>query len=467
MLLLLALACDTSGSPSDGADTGNPSDTATNGTAETGDTADTDTADPSDTDTASGEDADADGYVAPEDCDDTNDAIHPGATETCDGVDENCDGSIDEGNASLALLVEGPGDGSINNGTWYGFDADDNAVLLAADLNADGVFNSTTRWEWANGFMVAEDRSNDGALLASRTEYDREADGRITEVRFDNNGDGVWEYSYGYIYTDDVFTGFWFDEGNDGDYDQEYGYVFNSYGMQTYYWTDNNGDGDLDGESIFVYDADHMISGSMDSDGDGVFETTLVYTWEGNRLVEELITGGSYPYRRTYGFTDADDYWDTAILDYADDGVVDYYSTQTVAADGTITGQTSDQYGDGVDVYSRTYEVDAEGNIRNTSYMDGVVTSVNEYTYDDSGMLATMRGDTNGDGYWEWAQVYDPFGHLISQVSDSPSDGIIEYIQTWSYDERGRRLGATTDALGDGTFEFEQWPQDGYACGAM
>ena len=46
-------------------------------------------------------DADGDGYAdaacGGTDCDDNNAAVHPNATETCDGKDNNCDGAVDEG----------------------------------------------------------------------------------------------------------------------------------------------------------------------------------------------------------------------------------------------------------------------------------------------------------------------------------------------------------------------------------
>jgi hypothetical protein len=41
---------------------------------------------------------DGDGYTTcAGDCDDHNAAVHPGATETCNGIDDNCDGHVDEG----------------------------------------------------------------------------------------------------------------------------------------------------------------------------------------------------------------------------------------------------------------------------------------------------------------------------------------------------------------------------------
>ncbi len=43
------------------------------------------------------------------DCDDAESGVHPGATETCDGVDEDCDTTIDEG--TTHYYTDGDGDG--------------------------------------------------------------------------------------------------------------------------------------------------------------------------------------------------------------------------------------------------------------------------------------------------------------------------------------------------------------------
>jgi hypothetical protein len=52
------------------------------------------------------------GYVAAgTDCDDAAAAVHPGATETCDGVDEDCDGAVDDGVATTNWYTDSDGDG--------------------------------------------------------------------------------------------------------------------------------------------------------------------------------------------------------------------------------------------------------------------------------------------------------------------------------------------------------------------
>tara|TARA_B100000900_G_scaffold58491_1_gene44002 strand:- start:265 stop:1653 length:1389 start_codon:yes stop_codon:yes gene_type:complete len=51
-------------------------------------------------------DLDGDGFIGSEDCDDTNDAINPNATEVCDGIDNNCDGNIDDSNENLSPCEE-------------------------------------------------------------------------------------------------------------------------------------------------------------------------------------------------------------------------------------------------------------------------------------------------------------------------------------------------------------------------
>ena len=64
-------------------------------------------------------DGDGDGWAACEDCDDSDAAVNPDATETCNSVDDDCDGTVDEDDASDAL-------------TWY------------ADDDGDGHGDATT-----------------------------------------------------------------------------------------------------------------------------------------------------------------------------------------------------------------------------------------------------------------------------------------------------------------------------------
>lgn len=52
------------------------------------------------------------GYaVTDADCDDNHDAVHPGATETCNGRDDDCDGQVDNGASAVEMWPDTDGDG--------------------------------------------------------------------------------------------------------------------------------------------------------------------------------------------------------------------------------------------------------------------------------------------------------------------------------------------------------------------
>ncbi len=55
-------------------------------------------------------DGDGDGVPFPEDCDDANASIHPGADEVCNGVDDDCAGGVDNGLVGFGFL-DGDNDG--------------------------------------------------------------------------------------------------------------------------------------------------------------------------------------------------------------------------------------------------------------------------------------------------------------------------------------------------------------------
>ncbi len=61
-------------------------------------------------------DSDSDGSCSDVDCDDNDPAIHPGATEVCDGIDNDCDGQVDEGVGNTYFAdTDGDGFGDPNN----------------------------------------------------------------------------------------------------------------------------------------------------------------------------------------------------------------------------------------------------------------------------------------------------------------------------------------------------------------
>ena len=85
---------------------------------------------------------------------------------------------------------------------------------------------------------------------------------------------------------------------------------------------------------------------------------------------------------------------------------------------------------------------------------DGVLNSIQTNTYDTAGNLLTVSIDNDGDGVLDYIQVrtytYDATGNLINRSIDSDGDGVPNSIQTNTYDTAGNVLTSSYDSDGDG-----------------
>lgn len=182
----LDTASDTSG------EIGDSDDITVTETDTSGDTGDADSDSVTDTSGDTGDsvtdtgsvDGDIDGYNSDVDCDDHNEAVHPDATEVCNGIDDNCDGVIDEGVEST-WYADGDSDGygSVATSveacvapTGYVADATDcddanpavhpnviESCIDAVDLNCDG--SSGVADADGDGTIACEDCSDTEAAM--------------------------------------------------------------------------------------------------------------------------------------------------------------------------------------------------------------------------------------------------------------------------------------------------------------
>jgi hypothetical protein len=189
-------------------------------------------------------DADGDGHPSSEDCNDSDAAVSPSATELCDGIDNDCDGEVDEG-VMVAGFEDADGDG-------FG---DELRPVEACELGTAAVTN-------ANDCDDA-----DGAVFPGATEVcngiDDNCDGAVDEgvtltVYDDLDGDGYGD-------TDSATERCAPEEGEvevDGDCDDDDASAFPG-GVEVCDEQDNDCDGETDEGVTTTYYVD------VDDDGYG------------------------------------------------------------------------------------------------------------------------------------------------------------------------------------------------------
>ena len=122
-------------------------------------------------------DGDGDGWFAPDDCDDGNEAVHPAATEICNAIDDDCDGGTDE-DAMSQWFADHDGDG-------FG---DDSETVKACAPPADS--------DWVVVGDDCDDASPtihpDAAEVCDDANTDEDCDGAVDDADDSVTGQGTY-----------------------------------------------------------------------------------------------------------------------------------------------------------------------------------------------------------------------------------------------------------------------------------
>ncbi len=322
------------------------------------------------------------GWVAADgDCDDGDAAIHPGASERCNGMDDDCDGAVpaderdDDGDGWLACEECGDGDASVFPGAMElcnGMDDDCDGMVPADESDSDG-----------DGWLAcAECDDSDASVFPGASELcdgiDNDCDGAVPADENDTDGDGWLACAECDDGDATVFPGASeLCDGIDNDCD----------GSAPADESDTDGDGWLaceecdDGDSAVHPGADELCD-SVDNDCDGAAD-------------EEAVDAPTW-----FQDADGDGYGDITVSTTACTQPTGFVADATDCDDGEPLANPGEAEvcGDGIDN-------DCDGTATGCTPMGELdlgsadASFYGEAGYDYAGSSLAGLGDINGDGY--------------------------------------------------------------------
>ena len=285
------------------------------------------------------------------DCDDTDSAVHPGATELCNSIDDDCDGTTDEPDAADAL-------------TWYADDDGDGYGDLAS---------TTLACTQPTGFGTDDTDCDDtdSAVHPGATELCNS---------IDDNCDGTVDEATA---TDAVD---WYAD-TDGDGYGDAATTERACAQPSGYETDAT---DCDDSDSAVHPGADEYCNSIDDNCDGTVDeaTALdVLTW--------------------YADTDGDSYGDSASTTEACDQPSGYLS------DDTDCDDTSASVNPGADEYCNSIDDNCDGTVDEDSAVDALT------------WYADTDGDAYGDALVTYAACAQPSGYESDNTDCDDTDATI------------------------------------------
>ena len=353
-------------------------------------------------------DADGDGYGDPDsvvectvdgavdddsDCDDTDEAINPGAAEACDGIDNNCDGGIDEG-VETAFYTDGDSDGygddsdvvysceeSIDDRITTGGDCEDGdssinpgedeACFDGVDNDCDGLDNSGS----CEMSLSIADATLIGISDGDRAGYSLASAG-------DLNGDGY----------DDIVTAARLADADSGA-DAGQAYVF--FGPLSGDISMADAGATLSGEAAGDY-AGIAVDGGKDIDGDGTPDLLIGSL----NLTEGGVAGGG-----AYIVYGPPSDMDLSAADVRLTGTGDDDEAGRVVAllgdvdgDGTSESLVGARYDDDAGLNHGAAYLIFGGSPASGTLDDGAIAISGEGEQDSAGYWVSAAGDVDGDG---------------------------------------------------------------------